>query len=498
MKRRLGTLISLIVISSLLCSCYSMNGWINESRELRSELKNELSETVMLPQDDSVSISEAVFDGKVLKVKADVARTCELQTKQTYRNEMEIQRSLPASYWVWYSLSYLGLAGGATMGGLGTAWVVDGKSRPIGTHAQESRRDKGDLLMPIGFSLLGLSAILVGVQSYDLYKARNTKEARPDELRVVKGPRKVCKTEPASNVQLSFDVKGTKRSISLDNDGRGSLTLDDPGLLATPFATPFASITCPGCKPYVVDLPDGLAADWVLAHNTLDEYKLWLDKYPRSSRHAEVTAAYERYTTTERNRLQAIADGFYREAQAAAKTKSWGDVHALSARCLEVVPAHNGCLTLSANASASIPQMERISETAILHEGSGWIMYFALADKGDNQVAVPGYVEYAISVCDYSGSCYQTLTIKTESIRESDFERRVIGLGNFARPSLLHKIYMAHDEFRDKTTPSFAPPPSDMYWYLSASAHKNALFFEVRFTGINGKKLVGRKRFTLE
>ena len=457
MKMKTGILIVALLAVALMSGCYSMNGWIIEENEIETEPVGSTTETVPLPDENRIEIVSAEFEGSTLKVKAEYLNMCEEQTTTTIRRKAHVKRKLPASYWVWYSLSWVGLAGGAAMGGTGTYFIEDGSSRPIGTPSQEKNRDTGEIIMPVGYSLMALSAVLIGVQSYDLYKARDTTDPPPDEEDVQHGDPQVCKREPAEKAELMLAAGDyTMKTIQLDANGRGRLEFGGSWFRQTTFQVPFATLSCNLCKQrYPVNLPPGLAAELVLAHNNEKELRLWMrefgDELPPYSE--KVAQALRAIGEAEAQQLETLTKEHFNNAKAARTKGDWYTAAFEARRCLAKDAGHDGCkriLAASKKQKKFIPH--HIKKIAMYNEGNGFMIYYSLVNSAGEEIAVPGKAVYRVMI-EQRGSRVVDGVVGQEQVGREDYQQVRIGPDIWLYHGLIHSRYVDEGAVIEGTIP---------------------------------------------
>ncbi len=499
MKTKTGILIVALLAVALMSGCYSMNGWIIEENKIETEPVGSTTETVPLPDENRIEIVSAEFVGSTLKVKAEYLNMCEEQTTTTIRRKAHVKRKLPASYWVWYSLSWVGLAGGAAMGGTGTYYIQDGNSRPIGTSAQEKNRDTGEIIMPVGYSLMALSAVLIGVQSYDLYKARDTTDSLPDEEDIRHGDPQVCKREPAEKAELMLAVGDyTMKTIQLDANGRGSLEFDGSWFRQTKFQVPFAKLSCNLCKQqYPLDLPAGLAAELVLAHNNEKELRRWIrefgDEHPPHSE--KVAQALRAIGEAEAQQLEASTKEHFNNAKSAERKGDWYTAAFEARRCLAKDAGHDGCkriLAASKRQKKLIPH--HIKKIAMYNEGNGFMIYYSLVNSAGEEIAVPGKAVYRV-VIEERGAMIVDGVVGQEKVSREDYQQVQIGPGIWFYYGLIHSHYVDEDAVIEGAIPrGWDKNMRPSYIKLMRNDGHCRIYVKIEFTDPWGKTHTSREQ----
>lgn len=308
--------IVILLLGCLLSGCYAITGQATHTTEVVRELAQTRVDTISAPEDERVKLAYR-FSAKKLEITATPLLACEDREIHTF-TQMNVETiELPWHHW-------LVLAAGAGLTAVGSyLWIsgasaVDsGSSLEVGTHAQEMRYDQGRQDVGIGIGLVSVGGVVLSSELIDWILLSGSEEPLPDVEEMANSTKRTCTEKP--EVGLKVVVAGGKQqtaTLVTDEAGRATVDLTSAPFADLPYAEPFLSLQCAGCKAVAVSLPDDLSADLVVGRGNVAEMDVWLRLNEGSSHASTVREAKARIE-------QAEAEKQRKEAEEAAAKKKW-------------------------------------------------------------------------------------------------------------------------------------------------------------------------------
>jgi tetratricopeptide (TPR) repeat protein len=309
------------ILAVLVSGCYSFNGMIAENENVLKSLRETKVRDTRRPELTERTLS-SVLEGTSLKFHVVQIATCESEQRNTYDNKMMVSKKLPWHHWLVLGTGAAMLGGGIAAWAKGSSLVDRGNAIDVGTPSQERDYDQGKRLVPWGIGLASIGGVLVSSDIVDLFMSIDEEEQLEQTEEVVDLGLHECGREPAELLSLVLSQGSSPvHSIRLDREGSGQVELGSRKIKSLPFRVPFLVAKCERCNSFSFALPPDMAANLVLSHNSLSEYREWLAAFPAHSRTEAIRHAYLELIGARLSRYLDRANALLKQAEfSAART----------------------------------------------------------------------------------------------------------------------------------------------------------------------------------